>query len=112
MNTVKEKFLQFYYFFYIEIFTIFPYHEIYMNILTWIVFGLIAGLLANYIYPEHSKGGLLSAIVLGIAGAVIGGFIGASLFGVGVSGFNLTSLIVSVGGALLLLTLARHFRRV
>lgn len=83
-----------------------------MNILSWIIFGLIVGLLANFIYPEESKGGLLSAILLGIAGAVAGGVIATALLGLNVTGFNLSSLIVSIGGALLLLTLARYFRRI
>ena len=74
-----------------------------MGILSWIVFGLIAGALAKWIMPGKDPGGIVVTILLGIGGAIIGGFI-ASLLGLGtVSGFNLWSLLVALGGALLLL---------
>lgn len=74
-----------------------------MNIIAWLVFGLIAGILANVIFPESSKGGMLSAIVLGVAGAIIGGFVSSMFLGVGVTGFNLVSLVIAVAGSLILL---------
>lgn len=83
-----------------------------MNIISWIVFGLIAGSLANLIDPEKSSGGILGSSVLGILGAVIGGWLGSTVFGVGVSGFNISSLIVAVVGSLVLLLVGRMFRRV
>lgn len=74
-----------------------------MGILSWIIFGLIAGALAKWIMPGRDPGGCVVTILLGIAGAIVGGFI-ASLLGLGtVSGFNLWSLLVAIGGALLLL---------
>ena len=74
-----------------------------MGILSWIVLGLIAGALAKWIMPGRDPGGIVVTILLGIGGAIIGGFI-ASLLGLGtVSGFNLWSLLVAIGGALLLL---------
>ena len=74
-----------------------------MGILSWIIFGLIAGALAKWIMPGRDPGGIVVTILLGIAGAVVGGFI-ASLLGLGtVTGFNLWSLLVALGGALLLL---------
>ena len=74
-----------------------------MGILSWIVFGLIAGALAKWIMPGKDAGGCVVTILIGIGGAILGGFI-ASLLGLGtVSGFNLWSLLVAVGGALLLL---------
>ena len=74
-----------------------------MGILSWIVFGLIAGALAKWIMPGKDPGGIVVTILLGIGGAIIGGFI-ASLLGLGtVDGFNLWSLLVAIGGALLLL---------
>lgn len=81
-----------------------------MNILAWIAFGLITGIVANMIDPIPSKGGLLGAVVLGVAGALVGGFLASTFFGLGVTGFNLESFIVSVLGALLLLFLGRAFR--
>lgn len=82
-----------------------------MNIIAWIVFGLIVGVIANYIDPRPAKGGLLGAILLGILGALLGGFLGSLLFGVGVSGFDLSSFIVAVIGALVLLFIGRAFAR-
>ena len=74
-----------------------------MGILSWIVFGLIAGALAKWIMPGKDPGGIIVTILLGIAGAIVGGFI-ASLLGLGtVGGFSLESLLVAIGGALLLL---------
>ncbi len=82
-----------------------------MNIISWIVFGLIVGIIANIIDSRPAQGGILGAIVLGIAGALVGGFIGDLLFGVGVSGFNLSSFIVAAIGSLVVLWLARMYRR-
>ena len=74
-----------------------------MGILSWIIFGLIAGALAKWIMPGRDPGGILVTIVLGIAGAIVGGLI-AWVLGLGtVTGFNLWSFLVAVGGALLLL---------
>lgn len=78
-----------------------------MDILTWVVFGLIVGIVANIIDPRPSSGGILGAIVLGVVGALIGGFLGNLLFGVGVTGFNISSFIIAVLGSLLLLFIAR-----
>lgn len=81
-----------------------------MSIIAWIVFGLIVGIIANIIDPKPAQGGLLGTIILGILGALIGGFLGSLLFGVGVSGFNLSSFIVAVIGALVLLFIGRTLR--
>lgn len=81
-----------------------------MNILTWIIFGLVVGLVANLLDYSSSSGGILGSVVLGILGAILGGFLGDLLFGVGVTGFNLSSFIVAVAGALILLLISRAFR--
>jgi len=82
-----------------------------VNLLAWILFGLIAGVIANAIDPRPSRGGLIGAIILGIAGALIGGFLANLLFGIGVTGFNLTSFAIAVLGSLLLLFIGRALRR-
>ena len=82
-----------------------------MNFFAWILFGLITGLLANIIDPYPAKGGLLGAMLLGIAGAVLGGFLGNMIFGLGVTGFNFPSFAVAVLGSLLLLFVGRAFGR-
>lgn len=83
-----------------------------MNILTWVLFGLVAGVIANAIDPHPAKGGLLGAIVLGVLGALVGGFLASVLFGVGVTGFDFPSLAIAVLGSLLLLFLGRALRNV
>ncbi|MBI4036848.1 GlsB/YeaQ/YmgE family stress response membrane protein [Candidatus Daviesbacteria bacterium] len=82
-----------------------------MNILSWIVFGLIVGIIANWIDPRPAQGGWVGGIILGILGALVGGFLGDLLFGVRVTGFNLPSFIIAVIGALILLFVSRAFFR-
>ena len=74
-----------------------------MGVVSWILMGLIVGVLAKWIMPGEDPGGIFITILIGIAGAFLGGFIG-SFIGLGsVTGFNLISLALAVGGALLLL---------
>ena len=81
-----------------------------MGILSWIVLGLVVGLLAKWIMPGDDPGGVILTIVLGVAGALVGGWI-ATQVGLGsVTGFNLGSLAIAVAGALLLLFLNRKLR--
>ncbi len=82
-----------------------------MSILAWIVFGLIAGSIANFVSPNSAKGGILASIILGVVGAVVGGYLGEMFFGVGVTGFNVTSFIVAVCGSLLVLFVGRVLSR-
>ncbi len=74
-----------------------------MGWLAWIVFGLIAGVVAKLIMPGNDPGGFIVTILIGIAGAFLGGWIGSMVLGVGVDGFNLTSMLIAIGGSLLLL---------
>lgn len=81
-----------------------------MGILSWIVLGLVAGALAKLVMPGRDPGGIFITILIGIVGAVIGGFI-ASALGLGtVSGFNVRSILVAAGGAILLLFAFRAIR--
>jgi uncharacterized membrane protein YeaQ/YmgE (transglycosylase-associated protein family) len=73
-----------------------------MSIIAWIVFGLIAGFIGSKIV-NHGGAGALVDILLGVVGAVVGGFL-FNLFGaVGVTGFNIWSLFVAVVGAVVVL---------
>ena len=82
-----------------------------MGILSWIIMGLIVGALAKWIMPGKDPGGIIITICLGIAGAFVGGFIG-SLLGLGaVTGFNIGSLLLAIGGAVILLFLYRKLKR-
>jgi uncharacterized membrane protein YeaQ/YmgE (transglycosylase-associated protein family) len=77
-----------------------------MGILAWIVLGLVAGALAKFIMPGRQGGGIILTIVLGVVGALVGGFLGAQVLGLGdISGFDLRSMAIAVGGALLVLLL-------
>ena len=73
-----------------------------MSILAWIVLGLIAGFIASKIVGGSGQG-LLLVIVLGIVGAVVGGYLFSALGVTGVTGFNLYSMFVAVVGAALVL---------
>jgi len=83
-----------------------------MNIFSWIIFGLLAGVIAHLIDPNPAQGGIVGTIILGVLGALVGGFIANLLFEISVTGFNFTSFAIAVLGSLLLLFLSRALRRV
>jgi uncharacterized membrane protein YeaQ/YmgE (transglycosylase-associated protein family) len=79
-----------------------------MGIIAWIVLGAIAGFIANLIMGGGE--GLIMMVVLGIVGAVVGGFIAGTLLGIAdITGFNLSSLVVAVFGAIVVIFVARMF---
>lgn len=81
-----------------------------MGIISWIILGGIAGWIASMMAKTNESMGIFANIIVGIVGALIGGFI-FGLFGEGgVSGFNLYSLLVAVIGAFVLLTIIKIFR--
>jgi uncharacterized membrane protein YeaQ/YmgE (transglycosylase-associated protein family) len=82
-----------------------------MGILSWIIFGLIAGWLARFVMPGRDPGGIIITILIGIGGAVVGGFIGTQLGFGKVSGFNFGSFIIAVGGAVVLLSIYRFLKK-
>lgn len=74
----------------------------------WIIFGLIAGAIAKLLMPGRDPGGWIITLVLGIAGAVIGGWIGSMLWGsTGVNDWSLGSFALAIAGAILLLAIYR-----
>ena len=80
-----------------------------MGILSWIVFGLVVGIIAKLVTPGRDPGGFIVTILLGIAGALLGGFIGQAT---GFYGPNETAgWLMSIGGAILLLVLYRMVAR-
>lgn len=74
-----------------------------MGIISWVVVGLIAGLLAKWFMPETGPGGFTITVLIGMAGASIGGFIIRLLGGAGATGFNVWSILVATLGAIILL---------
>ena len=82
-----------------------------MSILAWIVVGIIAGWLAKMVVPGEGPGGLLGDLVIGVIGAVIGGWVW-NIFGhVGATGINLPSIVVAFVGSVALLLIIRLFNR-
>ena len=81
-----------------------------MGILGWIVVGLIAGLVAKAIVPGEAPGGIILTILLGIGGALLGGFLAVTLgFGSGVQAFDLRTIVIAVLGAVLILVVYGMF---
>jgi uncharacterized membrane protein YeaQ/YmgE (transglycosylase-associated protein family) len=82
-----------------------------MGFLSWILLGLLVGVLAKWIMPGPDSGGLVMTILLGVAGAFVGGWLGTQLGFGSVTGFDVRSLGIAVVGALLLLFANRKLRR-
>lgn len=78
-----------------------------MGILSWIIVGLIAGALGKAIMPGDDPGGFVVTILIGMAGALVGGFVVGILGGTGATGFNIWSILVATLGAVILLALYR-----
>jgi uncharacterized membrane protein YeaQ/YmgE (transglycosylase-associated protein family) len=82
-----------------------------MGMFTWILLGLVVGALAKLIMPGEDPGGIFITILIGIAGAFVGGFVGSTL-GIGdVTGFDLLSLALAIAGAVALLAVYRLAKR-
>jgi len=82
-----------------------------VGILSWIVFGLIAGIIAKFIMPGKDPGGFIVTILIGVIGAVLGGWISTAMGYGEVTGFNAGSFLIAVLGAIVLLLLYRLVRR-
>ena len=82
-----------------------------MSWIIWIVLGLVAGILAKLIMPGRDPGGFIVTIILGIVGALVGGFISTRLGFGDVTGFNLPSIIIAVLGSIVLLIIYRMVKR-
>jgi uncharacterized membrane protein YeaQ/YmgE (transglycosylase-associated protein family) len=84
-----------------------------LNLLLWCLFGLIAGAIAQFLMPGRDPGehatatGFVTTTVLGVVGALLGGFVGSKLFNWDVTGFNFSSFVVAICGALIVLVIYR-----
>lgn len=75
-----------------------------MGIIAWIILGLAAGAIAKAILPGTQGGGWVITLILGVVGALLGGFIGSALFGVGLEGFfDITTWLLAIGGVIVVL---------
>jgi len=75
-----------------------------MGFLGWIVLGLIAGAIARAILKDNLRGGWLASLVLGVIGAIVGGFIGSKLFNIGLENFwSIQTWLVAIIGSIVVL---------
>ena len=82
-----------------------------MNILVWILFGALSGWIASIITRINASQGLLADVIMGVIGALAGGFIMSLFDQPGVTGFNLYSIAVAVIGAVILISIGRMFTK-
>ncbi|WP_405859885.1 GlsB/YeaQ/YmgE family stress response membrane protein [Streptomyces sp. NBC_00090] len=84
-----------------------------MGIIAWILIGLFAGLIAKALMPGKDPGGLIVTMLIGIAGGLLGGWLGKVIFGVdSIDGFfDLSTWIAAIVGSLILLALYRLLTR-
>ncbi|MEM9257103.1 MAG: GlsB/YeaQ/YmgE family stress response membrane protein [Pseudomonadota bacterium] len=81
-----------------------------MGILSWIVLGLIAGALAKWLMPGRDGGGWIATTLLGIAGAMLGGYVGTQMGYGGVDGIDIRSIVTAALGAIVLLIIYRMIK--
>jgi uncharacterized membrane protein YeaQ/YmgE (transglycosylase-associated protein family) len=82
-----------------------------MSILLFIIFGAIVGWVASIIMGNNARQGIIGNIVVGIVGAFLGSWIMSAINGTGISGFNLSSFLVALLGAVILLFIVNLFHR-
>jgi uncharacterized membrane protein YeaQ/YmgE (transglycosylase-associated protein family) len=82
-----------------------------MGIITWIVMGLIVGLLARFVMPGKDPGGIIITVLIGIGGSLLGGYLGTKLGLGSVAGFDLRSILIATGGAVIILILYRVIKK-
>ena len=83
-----------------------------MGIIVWIIFGALVGWIASLIMATNSQQGIVLNIIVGVVGAVIGGWLMTFLGGSGVTGFNLYSFVVAILGSIILIFIVKVLRRV
>ena len=83
----------------------------FMGLISWVLFGLLAGLAAKLLMPGNDPGGCVITSLLGIAGALVGGFLATFLGFGGVGVWDWRSFIIAVLGAVLLLFLYRAMKK-
>jgi uncharacterized membrane protein YeaQ/YmgE (transglycosylase-associated protein family) len=82
-----------------------------MNFIVWIIFGALAGWVASMIMKTDAEQGAVANIIVGIVGAIVGGFLMQLIGGSGVTGFNISSFLVAVLGAVVLLAVYKAVRK-
>ena len=82
-----------------------------MGIILWIIFGGIVGWVASLIMKTDAQQGMVLNIIVGIVGALIGGWVMSALGYGGVDGFNISSFLVALGGAIILIAIVKAVRK-
>jgi uncharacterized membrane protein YeaQ/YmgE (transglycosylase-associated protein family) len=82
-----------------------------MNIISWILFGVLSGLVTSFIDPNSTKGGVPGAILFGVIGALLGGLSSSILFGYPLMAFNISSFIIAVTGTFIVLVVGSALRK-
>jgi uncharacterized membrane protein YeaQ/YmgE (transglycosylase-associated protein family) len=82
-----------------------------LGFIVWILLGLVVGVIAKFLMPGKDPGGIIVTILLGIAGAFVGGFVSSALGFGSVTGFDIRSLIIAVLGAIALLAVYRLVKK-
>lgn len=80
------------------------------GLISWVLFGLVAGIVAKLLMPGRDPGGCIVTSLIGIAGALLGGFLATALGFGGVGAWDLRSFVIAVIGAILLLVIYRALR--
>ncbi|MER7797436.1 GlsB/YeaQ/YmgE family stress response membrane protein [Microbacterium sp. NPDC096154] len=75
-----------------------------MGFIGWIILGLLAGAIAKAILPGRQGGGWIATLILGVVGAILGGWLGSLIFNVGINEFwSLSTWLLAIGGAIIVL---------
>lgn len=83
-----------------------------MGVIGWIVLGLLVGVIAKVLLPGRDGGGLIATTLVGVLGALLGGYLGSVFFDVRLSGFfEIETWLLAVGGAILVLLVFRLLTR-
>ena len=82
----------------------------FLGLISWVLFGLVAGIVAKFLMPGKDPGGCIITSLIGIAGALLGGFIATALDFGGVAAWDLRSFVIAVVGAILLLLIYRMLK--
>ncbi|MEI4269800.1 MAG: GlsB/YeaQ/YmgE family stress response membrane protein [Candidatus Dasytiphilus stammeri] len=82
-----------------------------MDLLLWIFFGLMTGIVAKWLIPGKDGGGIIITILLGIAGAVVGGWVSTLVGFRRVNGFNFGSFLIAIVGSIIILLIYRTIKK-
>src|SRR5438270_9251093 len=86
-------------------------NDIILNATIWALFGVVVGFIIHMLDPRDIKSGIVPSILLGVAGAVIGGFLSTAIFKAPIAGFSVQGVVMAVIGGLVLAILSRFITK-